>query len=105
MPATNSTIGTALLSIDPSPVAADSEVLRVRQSRIAYQRDGCLEGFACLAAPVGPQRRHDAVSVFGAAHRIDQNDQVRVPLQNAASVIWQRLNARSTPLVSTRVSA
>lgn len=99
MPARQSTIGTALLALASSPCVVDLEVMRVRESRIAYKRDGCLEGFACLAAPIGPQGygRAAAISVFGPARRVDNEQRVRIPLQSAAAAIWQRLNAPATP--------
>lgn len=98
-PARRSTIGTALLALDSPPSVVDLEIVRVRESRIAYKRDGCLEGFACLAAPIGPQGRSRAaaVSVFGAAQRVDHDRQVRTSLQSAAATIWQRLNAPAVP--------
>lgn len=98
-PARQSTIGTALLALESAPSVVDLAIVRVRESRIAYKRDGCLEGFACLAAPIGPQGygRPAAISVFGSARRVDNEQQVRIPLQSAAAAIWQRLNAPATP--------
>ena len=97
IPARRSTIGTALLAQDSSSSAVDREVAEVDRSRIAYRRDGCLEGFACLAAPVGPEGRGRAaaISVFGQARRIEADRHVRPALQSAAAAVWQRLNSPS----------
>lgn len=94
MPARQSTIGAALLALDPEASVVDLDIARVRESRIAYRRDGCLEGFACVAAPIGPHGRGPAaaISVFGTAQRIAGDELVRRGLQTAAAAIWQRLN-------------
>lgn len=95
MPAKRSTIGAALLALDSPPSAVDRDIASVRQSRIVYSRGGCLEGFACLAVPVGPEGRSRAaaISLFGRAQRIDNNRPIRASLQSAAATVWQRLNA------------
>lgn len=98
MPARHSTIGAALLSLEPGGRDTDLDILHVRESRIAYRRDGCLEGFACLAAPIGPAGRSHAaaLSVFGVAQQIADDEQVRRWVQTAAAAIWRRLNTTST---------
>lgn len=98
-PARRSTIGTALLALDTSGTSGDPEIVRIRESRLAFQRDGCLQGYSCLAAPIGPQghARAAAVSVFGVAERVERDRQVRHSLQSAAAAIWHRLNAPAAP--------
>lgn len=97
IPARQSTIGAALLSLEPGDSAAELDIASVRNSRIAYRRDGCLEGFACIAAPIGPYGRSQAaaISVFGTAQRVADDVQIRRWLQAAAATIWQRLNTAS----------
>lgn len=104
MPARPSTIGTALLALNSPPSATEPEIMRARETRLAYKRDGCLAGFSCLAAPIGPEGRGHAaaVSVFGATPRVDDDRYLRMPLQSAAAAIWQRLNAPDSSPRSTQ---
>jgi len=97
--ARSSTIGAALLALNTSPVPADPDIMKVRQSRIAYKRDGCLKGFSCLAAPIGPRGRDHAaaISIFGVGSRVGDDRQLRMPLQSSAAAIWRRLNAPASP--------
>lgn len=94
-PARRTAIGTALLALESRGPSDDPEIDRIRESRLASRRDGCLPGYACLAAPIGPpgHGRAAAVSVFGVADRVESDRQIRHCLQSAAAAIWQRLNA------------
>lgn len=65
------------------------EIARIRQQRVAYEREECVAGVACVAAPIGDSRTCvGAVSVAGPVESVDL-----VPLagsvRSAAHAIWR----------------
>lgn len=67
------------------------EIARIRQQRVAYERDESVAGIACVAATIGNSRTCvGAVSVTGPVDSVDTVTLAR-SVRSAAHVIWQSL--------------
>lgn len=65
------------------------EIARIRQQRVAYEREECVAGVACVAAPIGNSRTCvGAVSVAGPVDRVDLVP-LAVSVRSAAHAIWR----------------
>ncbi|MGW0002838.1 IclR family transcriptional regulator [Nocardia grenadensis] len=65
------------------------EIARIRQQRVAYEREECVAGIACVAAPIGNSRTCvGAVSVTGPVGSVDFVPLAR-SVRSAAHAIWR----------------
>ncbi|MEV0109286.1 IclR family transcriptional regulator [Nocardia sp. NPDC050799] len=65
------------------------EIARIRQQRVAYEREECVAGVACVAAPIGNSRTCvGAVSVTGPVGSMDFVS-LAISVRSAAHAIWR----------------
>ncbi|MBF6354993.1 IclR family transcriptional regulator [Nocardia higoensis] len=73
------------------PALPRHEIARIRQQRVAYEREECVAGVACVAAAIGNGRTCvGAVSVTGPVDHVDSVT-LAGAVRSAAHVIWQSL--------------
>ncbi|MEV5647273.1 helix-turn-helix domain-containing protein [Nocardia sp. NPDC052254] len=94
LPAHTSTIGKALLSVEDSRRDGSPEIGGARELRVVYDDERCMEGFGCVAAPIGQPGHGDpaALSIFGSAARIRADRRIRMSVQTAAAEIGRRMH-------------
>ncbi|WP_051122186.1 IclR family transcriptional regulator [Nocardia sp. 348MFTsu5.1] len=78
----------------------DAELARIRDQRVAYDRQEFAVGISCVAVSLGPPDHYygnrAAISVFGSSDRIDLA-KLAGPLRIAAVEIWDRCTASHLP--------
>ena len=93
LPLATSTIGKALLSVDPASPADSPEITRVRELRMVAEMDRYAKGFGCVAVPIGRIGRSGsaALSVSGPTSRV-RDRRLLSSAQTAAAEILRRID-------------
>lgn len=94
LPAHSSAIGKALLAFQDSAAAPAAELRRIRDTRVASEREQCLRGFGCVAAPIGTPDGECIVAAVSVCTPVDwaaSDDRLRTPVRLAAADIWREM--------------
>ncbi|OQS16185.1 hypothetical protein B0T36_05215 [Nocardia donostiensis] len=95
LPAHSSAIGRALLAFQGGGGCPAPEFGSVRDTGIATEIEQALQGFGCIAAPIGLPNGEEtiaAVSICAPAQHIAANNRVwRTPVRLAAAEIWREI--------------
>lgn len=90
LPAVGSALGRALLAAAGRDEPGDA---LVRELGYAVERNGALDGFGCIAAPIGPiDEATTAVSICGPLSRMSFDSRMTTPVQLTAHAIWRSMN-------------
>ncbi|MFE3291485.1 IclR family transcriptional regulator [Rhodococcus sp. NPDC059234] len=96
LPAYSSAVGKALLASHDCAILKSPELVTVRQTGFAYEREEALRGYGCIAAPIGPPGSREAVaavSVCAPITRVVSEDRLRFPVRAAAAQIWRAIES------------
>ncbi|MBF6353112.1 IclR family transcriptional regulator [Nocardia higoensis] len=102
LPAAKSALGKALLAASGRNEPGDA---MIRDLGYAVERNGALQGFGCIAAPIGPAgEATSAVSICGPLSRMPFDSRMTTPVQLTAHAIWRSMNSgvRVTPTLQRR---
>lgn len=102
LPASQTALGKALLAFDGG---AGAEAARIRELGYAVQRNSAIQGFGCIAAPIGPiGETTTAVSICGPLAKMTFDSRMISPVQLTAHAIWRSVCAgvRVTPTLQRR---
>ncbi|MCK0091183.1 MAG: IclR family transcriptional regulator [Rhodococcus sp.] len=86
-PARHTAAGKAMLA---ATALDDADLVRVRESGFAFEKEESLRGFGCVAASIGPE--HDpvaAISVCGPVRSMPFDHRLANPVRAAATRIWR----------------
>ncbi|MGW5381240.1 IclR family transcriptional regulator [Nocardia sp. NPDC003963] len=100
--ADRSALGRALLAFNGGNAPEDAQI---RELGYATARNGTLQGFGCIAAPIGPVgEATTAVSICGPLTKMNFGSQMTSPVQLAANAIWRSVSVgvRVTPTMQRR---
>ncbi|MFC7447767.1 IclR family transcriptional regulator [Rhodococcus daqingensis] len=102
LPAYSSAVGKAMLASYDCAIFKSPELVTVRETGTAYEREESLRGFGCIASPIGPPGGREAVaavSICAPINRVVSEDRLRFPVRTAAAQIWREYKDSQSGLV------